>query len=172
MPHSRWNDIQESELTDCGYSVLTRSKDGGVDAFAKRRQSLFVFFQGHPEYEANTLLLEYRRDIGRYLRRERDTYPAMPEGYFDRESADALAALRDRSLSDRCPEQLADFPVALAEKRISNTWHPASARVYGNWLAYLHAQTERQAREKPRRKHVQRAREARLTLPLPRVEVK
>jgi homoserine O-succinyltransferase len=141
MPHSRWNDIAESELTDCGYSVLTRSTDGSVDAFAKQRKSLFVFFQGHPEYEANTLLLEYRRDVRRYLRGERDTYPQMPEGYFDRDTADLFAAMRDRSLSNLSPELHADLPAALAETRVSNTWHAASARVYGNWLAYLHAQT-------------------------------
>lgn len=170
MPHSRWNDIVESDLTDCGYSVLTRFKDGGVDAFAKRRKSLFVFFQGHPEYEANTLLLEYRRDVGRYLRRESDKYPLMPEGYFDRQTADALAALRDRSLSNRRPEMLADFPADLMETRISNTWHAASARVYGNWLAYLHAQNQRQAKGRPGRKYVQRAREGGLALPLPRAE--
>ena len=27
--------------------------------FVKQRQSLFVFLQGHPEYDANSLLLEY-----------------------------------------------------------------------------------------------------------------
>lgn len=71
VPHSRWNDIPEAELADCGYCILTRAKDGGVDAFAKQRRSLSLFFQGHPEYEVNTLLLEYRRDVGRYLSRER-----------------------------------------------------------------------------------------------------
>ena len=34
----------------------------------------------------STLLLEYRRDIGRFLRGERDTYPPMPQGYFDEET--------------------------------------------------------------------------------------
>jgi homoserine O-succinyltransferase len=171
IPHSRWNDIPESELADCGYNVLTRFVDGGVDSFAQQRKSLFVFFQGHPEYESNTLLLEYRRDIGRYLRRESDTYPAMPEGYFDRATADKFAALQDRSLTNRSPELLAAFP-ASAETRIENTWQSASAQVYGNWIAYLRAQNHRQARWRTRRKYVQRAREAVLTLPLPRAEVK
>jgi homoserine O-succinyltransferase len=70
MPQSRWNEIPEEALLACGYRVLTRSQDAGVDAFVKQGKSLFVFFQGHPEYEAITLLLEYRRDIGRYLRGE------------------------------------------------------------------------------------------------------
>ena len=85
MPHSRWNEIPEDALLACGYRVLTRSEDAGVDAFVKQRKSLFVFFQGHPEYDAMTLLLEYRRDIGRFLRGERETYPPMPQGYFDDE---------------------------------------------------------------------------------------
>jgi homoserine O-succinyltransferase len=170
MPHSRWNDIPESELTDCGYSVLTRSHDGSVDAFAKQRKSLFVFFQGHPEYEANTLLLEYRRDVGRYLRRERDAYPLMPEGYFDGDTADVFAALRDRFAANRRPDMLADFPTVQAERKVSNTWRSASVRLYGNWLAHLHAQNQRRAKGRPRRKYVQRAREAGFTLPLPRAE--
>jgi homoserine O-succinyltransferase len=53
MPHSRWNEIPEEALLACGYRVLTRSEDAGVDAFVKQRNSLFVFFQGHPEYDAD-----------------------------------------------------------------------------------------------------------------------
>ena len=31
--------------------VLTQSAEGGVDSFVKKKkQSLFVHFQGHPEY--------------------------------------------------------------------------------------------------------------------------
>ena len=160
MPHSRWNDIVESELTDCGYSVLTRSRDGGVDAFTKCRKSLFVFFQGHPEYEANTLLLDYRRDIGRYLRCERDTYPPMPKGYFDQCTAELFAAFQERCLRDRRAELLADFPAAEAEKRISKTWHAASKKLYANWLTHLQEQRLRQSG----RKYVQSAQEARLAL--------
>jgi homoserine O-succinyltransferase len=144
MPHSRWNDIPEHELTDRGYLVLTQATDGGVDAFVKQRKSLFVFFQGHPEYDANTLLLEYRRDVGRYLRRERDTYPRMPEGYFDRDTADVLTKLEVRTLANRHQELLSEFPTTLMESRLTNTWRSAATRIYGNWLAYLCAQKERQ----------------------------
>jgi homoserine O-succinyltransferase len=142
IPHSRWNDLPENELTVCGYTVLTRAGDGSVDAFVKQRKSLFVFFQGHPEYEGNTLLLEYRRDVARYLRRERDTYPALPAGYFDRDTADALTNWQRQALSNRKVELLDEFPTALAEKGIANTWCPTAARVYGNWLAYLYAEQE------------------------------
>ena len=70
-PHSRWNEVREESLASTGYSVLTKSADAGVDIFVKQQKnSLFVYFQGHPEYEAQSLLGEYRRDVGRFLRRE------------------------------------------------------------------------------------------------------
>src|SRR2546428_5124244 len=124
MPHSRFNEIPEEALRRCGYRVLTRSDDAGVDAFVKKRNgSLFVFFQGHPEYEASTLLLEYRRDIGRFLRGERETYPSMPQGYFDDEMVEALTALRQRLMADRREGRLAGLPSPAAGSKATQTWH-------------------------------------------------
>jgi homoserine O-succinyltransferase len=143
VPHSRWNEPPEDALTACGYRVLTRSDEAGVDAFVKQRKSLFVFFQGHPEYEAHTLLLEYRRDIKRFLTRERETYPPMPHGYFDDETAEALTALREHALVDRREELLAQFPTGRAAGTVTNTWRPAATHVYRNWLLYLCAQKAR-----------------------------
>jgi homoserine O-succinyltransferase len=143
MPHSRWNDVSEDALTSCGYRVLTQSEDASVDMFARKRNSLFVFFQGHPEYEAQSLLLEYRRDIGRFLRRERKTYPPIPRSYFDDDTVELLTSLRTRALSDRREGLLADFPTALLAGKVSNTWRPAAARIYRNWLSYICAQKDR-----------------------------
>jgi homoserine O-succinyltransferase len=143
MPHSRWNDIPENELTACGYKVLTRAQDAGVDTFVKRRNSLFVFFQGHPEYESDTLLLEYRRDVGRYLRGVTDTYPSMPRTYFDKATTAALTALREKAMSGRRDELLADVAAAVGESSIPNTWHSTARRIYGNWLRYIGRQKER-----------------------------
>ena len=134
MPHSRWNEVPEDALLACGYRVLTRSEDAGVDAFVKQRKSLFVFFQGHPEYDAVTLLLEYRRDVGRFLRGERDTYPPLPHGYFDEETVEALTSLQERSVSDRREERLAEFPTALAAGRVTNKWRSSAEGLYRNWL--------------------------------------
>jgi homoserine O-succinyltransferase len=145
MPQSRWNEVPEEALLACGYRVLTRSEDAGVDAFVKQRKSLFVFFQGHPEYEAITLLLEYRRDIGRFLRRERDTYPPMPQGYFDEDTVEALTALHQRALLDRREEVLADFPTAMAASKVTNTWRPTAENLYRNWLRYIRAEKTQRA---------------------------
>jgi homoserine O-succinyltransferase len=145
MPHSRWNGIPEEALLACGYRVLTRSADAGVDAFVKQRRSLFVFFQGHPEYDAITLLLEYRRDIGRYLRGERDTYPPMPHGYLDQDTIQSLTALRERAESDRSEALLAEFPLAGAAAHVTNTWRASAESLYRNWLMYIHAEKTRAA---------------------------
>src|SRR5262249_46284137 len=88
-------------------------------------------------YEAQTLMLEYRRDIKRFLLRERETYPTMPRGYFDEETVDALTALRERAEAHRREDVLADFPTALASGTVTNTWRAAAVRVYHNWLAYM-----------------------------------
>ena len=145
MPQSRWNEVPEEALLACGYRVLTRSEEAGVDSFVKQRKSLFVFFQGHPEYEATTLLLEYRRDIGRFLRHERDTYPPLPHGYFDEETVAALTALRERARLDRREELLAEFPTAMAAGKVTNTWRATAESLYHNWLQYICAQKQQKA---------------------------
>ena len=150
MPHSRWNDLPEDALQDSGYRILTRSDDAGVDAFIKQRKSLFVFFQGHPEYEAQTLMLEYRRDIRRFLLRERETYPAMPHGYFDEATVEALTALHERALQDRREDVIADFPTALAAATVTNTWRAPATHVYRNWLQYMCDKKAERARHQGR----------------------
>src|SRR5665213_3316629 len=51
-PHSRYNGVAEAALEAAGYQILSRSAQAGVDFFIKERNSLFVFLQGHPEYDA------------------------------------------------------------------------------------------------------------------------
>ncbi len=140
LPHSRWNGIPEDELMDRGYNVLTRAPDAGVDTFVKQQKSLFVFFQGHPEYESNTLLLEYRRDVGRYLRGETETYPSMPRSYFDENTVTALTGLKERAMSRRSEELLAELSILLGGRQIENTWHSTAGSIYRNWLEYICAQ--------------------------------
>jgi homoserine O-succinyltransferase len=137
VPHSRWHDVPGDALKACGYHVLTRSEDGGIDAWAKQRKSLFVFFQGHPEYDADSLLLEYRRDIRRFLRRERGSYPSLPRGCFDADDIGLLTAARERAMADRREELLAGFPTALLAAKVRNTWRPTAVSIYRNWLKYL-----------------------------------
>lgn len=134
FPHSRWNEVRADELEAGGYSVLTESERAGVDVFVKhKRKSLFLYFQGHPEYSAQTLQKEYRRDIKRFLRRERETYPSLPEGYFDPIATEALADFENRALSDRREEVMEHFP-ASAEGLVESPWTSSATGLYRNWL--------------------------------------
>jgi homoserine O-succinyltransferase/O-acetyltransferase len=140
FPHSRWNEVRVDELTSCGYTVLTHSPEAGVDIFVKqKRASLFVHFQGHPEYGARTLLKEYRRDIKRFLRKERPTYPSMPHGYFDERAAKLLADFRESAVSDIREERIQDFPEAGIASALQKTWHSTAISVYRNWLQLIAA---------------------------------
>jgi homoserine O-succinyltransferase/O-acetyltransferase len=151
FPHSRWNEVRASDLAACGYSVLSNSNEGGVDTFIKKKgKSLFLHFQGHPEYSAQTLLKEYRRDIKRFLRNERETYPNMPKGYFDEQSAQLLTGFRDSAISARENERrdetqkkeleekmMAGFPDSCVASALRKTWQSSAAGIYQNWLQYV-----------------------------------
>jgi len=138
IPHSRWNELRDEDLVACGYVVLTKSKEAGVGSFAKRkRTSLFVYIQGHPEYGTQTLLKEYRRDIKRFLRQERETYPSLPHGYFGTLALKLLRDFREQALSDPREGILAAFPDSLIAETLQNGWHSTGAHVYGNWLRYV-----------------------------------
>jgi homoserine O-succinyltransferase len=138
FPHSRWNEVPADALAACGYSVLTQSAEGGVDSFVKKKKrSLFVHFQGHPEYDAHTLLKEYRRDIKRFVRGERETYPAMPSGYFDPESARRVTEFQHLVLSDRREELMERFPEEALAGTLQKTWYASATTIYRNWLRYV-----------------------------------
>jgi len=75
IPHSRYNGLDEGELAAKGYVTLTRSREGGVDMFVLEEENLSVFLQGHPEYDADTLAREYRRDVQRFMSGELSAPP-------------------------------------------------------------------------------------------------
>jgi homoserine O-succinyltransferase/O-acetyltransferase len=138
FPHSRWNEVRAEELTANGYHVLTQSAEGGVDSFVKKKKrSLFVHFQGHPEYGAQTLLKEYRRDIKRFLRGERETYPSMPKGYFEATASSLLNHFREIAVSARREEVMESFPESAVGETLQKTWQSSAATVYRNWLQYV-----------------------------------
>jgi homoserine O-succinyltransferase len=139
VPHSRLNGLSEEELDAAGYTILARSPEAGVDMFARDGSTPFLFVQGHPEYGAYTLLREYRRDIGRFLRGELRSYPAMPQGYFDAETAAHFRRFRERALIDRPEESLTRLWTSCPEPVLSNTWRSTATCLYGNWLSLLAA---------------------------------
>jgi homoserine O-succinyltransferase len=137
MPHSRWNELSAQSLRAAGYTLLSWSKDTGADAFAREERSLLLFFQGHPEYEATTLLKEYRRDVGRYLSGQQTHYPSVPEGYLSPEATALLARFRAQALAGREAGLLESFPFAPVAALLRNRWRAAAVALYRNWLEFI-----------------------------------
>lgn len=136
VPHSRWNDLREDDLTKRGYSVLAKSADAGVDLFIKHvSNSLFVFIQTHPEYDVDTLMREYRRDIALFYGGQRQDYPKVPSNYFSSDIADKLEELRSDAKQNHDEERLE----LLNQVKLPNSWQQTAIRLYRNWLTYIAA---------------------------------
>ena len=136
VPHSRWNDLPEDELTARGYTVLAKSRDAGVDLFTKQSaRSLFLFIQTHPEYSPNTLLREFLRDMSRFNNRQQEQYPTIPQNYFGDHQVAALEALRHDPQRGCQPteEELRQQSTML------KSWRPFAVQLYRNWLLHLQA---------------------------------
>lgn len=137
LPHSRYNGLPEAVLDGMGYLCLSASAEAGADVFVKQRQSLFVFLQGHPEYDAGALFREYRRDVGRFLSGHYDAFPASPRGYFDIETESALREFRRRAEQNPHRDLLQDLPAALSQGSFTQCWREPAALLFRNWLAYV-----------------------------------
>ena len=135
VAHSRLNELRAADLMANGYQLLSHSTRGGVDSFAKDFGSQFVFFQGHPEYEALSLEREYLRDISRFLAGERDSYPGLPVGYFDTETEQKLAAFAARAQTERRPTLSTELPDRTLREDIAAG--AAATLIFQNWLDFL-----------------------------------
>ncbi|MGX4801591.1 homoserine O-succinyltransferase MetA [Bradyrhizobium guangdongense] len=140
ISHSRLNEVAEDDLSQAGYQVLTRSAQAGVDIFVRQYASRFIFFQGHPEYDALSLQREYLRDIGRYLAREREAYPALPLSYFDAATEEKLARFERRARQQRHPALTNELPALTLRADIDAG--SAAAALFRNWLQYLGANAD------------------------------
>jgi homoserine O-succinyltransferase/O-acetyltransferase len=136
MPHSRLNEVPMDVLATSGYRPLISSDEIGWTVALKDLGGHFlVLMQGHPEYSAHSLLLEYRRDVRRYLLGERSTYPEIPAGYFPAAAQAMLGKLRDTATSgERDPRLIDHFPMQDLKLDVTSPWWPDAVRLYANWL--------------------------------------
>ena len=142
VPHSRHNDISRAQLEAHGLGVLAESETGGVHMAVSPDKFRIVYFQGHPEYDINSLLKEYRREVFRFLEGELDTPPPFPEHYFP-EAAQRIAA---RFIEDALCAREAGRPVRdTLEQEIGamldNTWGDTAKAIVNNWLGLVYRLT-------------------------------
>lgn len=142
VPHSRYNDISRAELEAAGLTVLAESADGGVHMAASPDQFRVVYMQGHPEYDATSLLKEFRREIRRYVAGERSEPPPLPEHYFYGGAEPIALAALDRARAARAAGHA--FDDRLEEELdglLDNTWNDTAKAVFNNWLGLVYSVT-------------------------------
>ncbi len=148
VPHSRFNEIFQQDMERRGLRVLAASDQAGVHLAVSPDGFRIVFFQGHPEYDAISLLKEYKREVFRFLNGEIDEYPAFPENYFNAEAATLLHnyaahAKRAKAAGTTVP---VEFPEALIAPYLDNTWRDTAKAVFNNWLGKIYQITNQDRR--------------------------
>jgi homoserine O-succinyltransferase len=142
VPHSRFNDISRASLESQKLSVLVESEEGGVHMAVSPDQFRIVYLQGHPEYDTNSLLKEYKREVLRFLNGELPAAPPHPEHYFpDRAARVAerfVRAAEDALSADRPIE---DFLETEITPELANTWGDTAKAIIANWLGLVYQLT-------------------------------
>jgi len=139
VPHSRYNEISRVQLEDAGLTILAESEEGGVHMAVSPDQFRLIYFQGHPEYDINSLLKEFKREALRYLSGELDAPPPLPAHYFHGEAAQLARQLHQQL------ESAEQADLDLLEKRLEslldNTWGDTAKAVVNNWLGLVYQVT-------------------------------
>ena len=142
VPHSRYNDISRAQLEAAGLRILAESTEGGVHMAASPDAFRVIYMQGHPEYDVNSLLKEFRRELHLYARGERETAPPLPENYFPEEAAEIAAAQLQRAEQARASG--AEFEDTLETDvgaLLDNTWGDTAKAIVNNWLGLVYGAT-------------------------------
>ena len=142
VPHSRYNDISRKQLEQAGLTVLVESEPGGVHMAVSPDQFRMIYFQGHPEYDKNSLLKEYKREVLRYLSGELASPPPFPENYFsDEVKAMAEQFLEAAKQSQASGEALPALQEEAIDSLLDNTWGDTAKALVNNWLGLVYQVT-------------------------------
>ena len=137
-PHSHLYAIDAEQCRARNLPVLADSEQGGLHLATSPDGLRFVLFQGHPEYDAISLLKEYRREITRYMQGARG-FPPMPEHYFLGQAEAAIDEFRLRV--EQCGGDYRSppkFPEADLAQRVDNTWSDTGKAITNNWLGLIY----------------------------------
>jgi len=147
VPHSRFNEIFQSDMEKCGLKVLAVSKEAGAHLAVSPDGFRIVFFQGHPEYDDISLLKEYKREVMRFYTNEMNDYPPFPENYFNKTVRQIFSDYETETRNAKQTGQtLAEFPENLVLEHIDNTWRDTAKAVFNNWLGKIYQITNQDRR--------------------------
>ncbi|MDX1434860.1 MAG: homoserine O-succinyltransferase [Gammaproteobacteria bacterium] len=148
-PHSRLNDVPRAHLEPAGIHVLVEGLEPGVLMAVSPDGLRFVYFQGHPEYDVVSLMKEFKRELGRYVTRDREDYPPYPDHYFSPGALEILERFKIELLdAEQSGRTLPEFPEAMLLPELDNTWTDTGKAIFNNWLGLVYQLTH-QDRRKP-----------------------
>jgi len=142
VPHSRYNQIDQSQFEEAGLHVLAKSEDADIHLAVSEDQFRLVFLQGHPEYDIISLLKEYKREVIRFVNNERDDYPPFPENYFSLQVQASLNEYQAQVIKAKLTKQeTPEFPESLISSKLDNTWHDTAEAILNNWIGKVYQLT-------------------------------
>lgn len=142
VPHSRFNEITHRQLSEAGFKVLIESATAGVHLAVSDDLFREVYLQGHPEYNFNSLLKEYKREVMRFYDDQRSDYPPQPVNYFTKPAQPLLNQYRKQVIEAKTGQQkMPEFPEANLERYVDNTWWDTGKAVFNNWLGLVYQLT-------------------------------
>jgi len=141
-PHSRYNEISKLQFEKAGLSVLAASEAAGTHIAVSRDQFRVVYLQGHPEYDINSLLKEYKREVIRYTQNEIKEVPPLPEHYFNQAAQNIIDTYIKNVNECKYQEKMLPlFPESALEACIDNTWGDTGKAIFNNWLGLVYGLT-------------------------------
>ena len=144
VPHSRWNTLDLEDLEQAGLPVLVVTRADDVHLATSPDGFRFIFSQGHPEYDINSLLKEYKREVLHFAGHSRKTYPPYPENYFSERCerlARTIEKLARRRRADGEALSADEFSEGDFETCLHNTWGDTGKAIFNNWLGLIYQMT-------------------------------
>lgn len=142
VPHSRWNEVSSAQLAEVGIRVLIESEEGDFHLGVSEDGFQMVYLQGHQEYDTESLLKEYKREIARYSAGELAAIPPHPENYL---SADAARLAHDHLEEVVAAREAGREPPPFPEDELvpllDNTWTDTGKAIFNNWLGLVYRLT-------------------------------
>ncbi|MCH9696560.1 MAG: homoserine O-succinyltransferase [Gammaproteobacteria bacterium] len=141
--HSRFNSVFRKDLEQAGLKVLVESPDVGVHLAVSKDGFRMVFFQGHPEYDAISLMKEYKRELVAWFTDQRDDLPPYPANYFSPQVITVLEDYVSRLEQARAQHaEMPEFPESAILPHLDNTWRDTAKAVFNNWLGQIYQITD------------------------------
>ena len=135
--------LTAEQVRESGGHVLVESAEAGVHLAVSADGFRFVYFQGHPEYDFNSLLKEHKREVTRFAAGEREEFPPLPEHYYVEEARARIETFVERALAARAAgNAVPELPEAALTSLVDNTWGDTGKALFNNWLGLVYQLTD------------------------------